>query len=170
MNAYRVTLFGATITTALMAGLYFSYVCSVMPGLGRGDDATYVRAMNQINVAIQNPLFFLAFGGSLLLIGAAALLGRTGDRPIGWLLGALGCYLGTLVLTAAVNVPLNNRLAKAGTDFGQARHAFALPWNVSNTARLVLCVAALVCLVVAISAEPAATPAARSAQRTGQLN
>ena len=48
-------LAAATITTGLMAGLYYAYACSVMPGLSRTDDRTFVSAMQQINVAIINP-------------------------------------------------------------------------------------------------------------------
>ena len=48
-------LAAATITTGLMAGLYYAYACSVMLGLSRTGDRTFVSAMQQINVAILNP-------------------------------------------------------------------------------------------------------------------
>jgi uncharacterized membrane protein len=49
------TLAAATLTTGLMAGLYYAYAYSVMLGLSRTDDRTFVSAMQQINVAILNP-------------------------------------------------------------------------------------------------------------------
>ena len=48
-------LAAATLTTGLMAGLYYAYAYSVMLGLSRTDDRTFVSAMQQINVAILNP-------------------------------------------------------------------------------------------------------------------
>jgi uncharacterized membrane protein len=155
MNAYRATLIGSTITTALMAGTYFAFVCAVMPGLARGDDATYVKAMNQINTSIQNPLFFMAFLGSAGFTGLAWYFARRAHQPgTSWIVTALGLYVATLVLTAAVNIPLNNRLARITDDFGAARQAFEAPWVIANVVRMLLCIAALTCLVVALSSPP----------------
>jgi hypothetical protein len=53
----------AALTTGLMAGVYYAYACSVMPGLARTGDRTFIDAMQQINVAIQNPVLFAAFSG-----------------------------------------------------------------------------------------------------------
>jgi hypothetical protein len=53
----------ATLTTGLMAGVYYAYACSVMLGLARTSDRTFIDVMQQINVAIQNPVFFAAFSG-----------------------------------------------------------------------------------------------------------
>jgi uncharacterized membrane protein len=49
-------LVAATVTAGLVAGLFYSYACSVMPGLGRTDDQTFIRSMQSINVAIVIPL------------------------------------------------------------------------------------------------------------------
>ena len=40
-----------------------------------------------------------------------------------------------VVITAAVNVPLNNRLAQAAPGDGAAFAAFAKPWRRANSAR-----------------------------------
>ncbi|WP_431883757.1 hypothetical protein [Micromonospora gifhornensis] len=40
-----VVLAGATFSTGLVAGLFFAYACSVMPGLGATDDRTLIGAM-----------------------------------------------------------------------------------------------------------------------------
>jgi uncharacterized membrane protein len=39
----------------LIAGLFYAYACSVMPGLADADDRTVIDAMQQINEAIENP-------------------------------------------------------------------------------------------------------------------
>ena len=56
-----VALAGATVTTGLMAGLFYAYAVSVSLGLAAQPDAAYVATMNEINARIQNPLFFLSF-------------------------------------------------------------------------------------------------------------
>ncbi|MGH3838754.1 MAG: hypothetical protein ACRDSG_06445 [Pseudonocardiaceae bacterium] len=58
-----VALVAATLATGLQAGLYYAFAVSVMPGLRRIDDRAFVEAMQQINVAIINPWFFLSFFG-----------------------------------------------------------------------------------------------------------
>src|SRR5688500_17535686 len=58
LSAVSVLLFG------LSAGVFFTYSNSVMPGLRRTDDHTYVTAFNGMNVAILNPLFFVVFVGA----------------------------------------------------------------------------------------------------------
>jgi uncharacterized membrane protein len=39
------SLIAATITTGLIAGLFFAFACAVMPGLHRTEDRTFVDAM-----------------------------------------------------------------------------------------------------------------------------
>ncbi|MFE0702153.1 DUF1772 domain-containing protein [Streptomyces sp. NPDC058872] len=143
-----VTLVAATVGTGLMAGLYFAFDVSVMPGLGRGDDHTYVTAMRNINTAIDNGLFGLVFLGVFVATGLAAVQQQRGGRADaarwGWLAFAL--YGLSLIVTAAVNIPLNNRLAKAGPDLAVARAGFGSRWNTGNLVRTVACTAALAAL------------------------
>ncbi|WP_426989356.1 hypothetical protein [Pseudarthrobacter sp. Y6] len=53
-------------------GLYYSFACSVMPGLRATDDATFVSAMSRINAAIQNPVSALSFVGAFLALAGSA--------------------------------------------------------------------------------------------------
>ena len=107
-------LVAATLCTGLMAGLFFTYANSVLPGLGKADDRTLVDAMQRINVAILNGWFGLAFAGALLTTIAAAVLHlRDGGRPaLPWIVAGLVLYVVVLVITFAVNVPLNDELAR----------------------------------------------------------
>ncbi|MEU6213383.1 DUF1772 domain-containing protein [Streptomyces sp. JL4002] len=143
-----VTLVAATVGTGLMAGLYFAFDISVMPGLGRGDDHTYVTAMRNINDAIDNGLFGLLFLGAFLATGiAAGQAQRGGHRDTarwGWLAFAL--YGLSLAVTAIVNIPLNNQLARAGADATAARTRFAGRWTTGNIIRTAACTAALAAL------------------------
>ncbi|MEV1147627.1 anthrone oxygenase family protein, partial [Micromonospora sp. NPDC049799] len=104
----------ATVTTGLMAGLYLGFSVAVMPALARVDDATFVRVMQRINDAIQNPLFGLVFVGALVAGGAAAWWHLDRGDVRWWVLaGAVG-YAVTVAVTVAANIPLNNRLDRAG--------------------------------------------------------
>ncbi|MFD7262422.1 DUF1772 domain-containing protein [Streptomyces sp. NPDC059874] len=143
-----VTLVAATVGTGLMAGLYFAFDISVMPGLGRGDDQTYVTAMRNMNEAIDNGLFGLLFLGAFLATGVAAAQqqrgGRTDAARWGWVAFAL--YGLSLLVTAIVNIPLNNQLARAGADVTAARSRFGGRWTTGNVVRTVACTAALAAL------------------------
>lgn len=49
-----VALVAATITTGLMAGVFGLYTHTIMPGLRRTDDRTFVAAFQSIDKAIIN--------------------------------------------------------------------------------------------------------------------
>ena len=40
MTVANVVLVAALVASGLIAGLFYAYACSVMPGLARGDDKT----------------------------------------------------------------------------------------------------------------------------------
>ncbi|MFF1556370.1 DUF1772 domain-containing protein [Streptomyces sp. NPDC058279] len=147
-KAQSVTLVAATVGTGLMAGLYFAFDVSVIPGLGRGDDETYVTAMRNINEAIDNGLFGLLFLGAFLATGVAAAQQQRGGRPhtARWAWTAFALYALSLVVTALVNLPLNARLARAGSDFSAARAGFGTRWRAGNIVRTLACATALAAL------------------------
>ncbi|SCE41769.1 Uncharacterized membrane protein [Streptomyces sp. DvalAA-14] len=154
-----LVLLATTISTGLMAGLYFAFCVAVLPGLGASDDRTFVEAMQRINVAILNGWFGLAFGGALLLGAlAAALHGRGDGRPaLPWIIAGVALYAASLVVTMALNVPLNDGLRDAGDparlrDPAAVRAAFESGWVRWNTVRTVACTAALGCLTWAMRA------------------
>lgn len=160
MSTAQPALHAATIAMGLSAGLYFSFDVSVMPGLDRGDDRTYVAAMQNINEAIENGLFGLVFFGAFLATGiAGARLTRIGQRTAArWTWAALALYTTAVVLTMGINVPLNKRLAAAGLpaaagELAALRTTFRKTWVPSNTVRTLACTAALLCLGRALSTQ-----------------
>lgn len=76
MNFEKTSLGLAAVTTGLVAGLFFAYQVSVNPAFKKLPDGEYIRAMQAINVAIQNPIFLSCFTGNLLFLGAATYLHR----------------------------------------------------------------------------------------------
>jgi uncharacterized membrane protein len=67
-------LLAATISVGLMAGVFTLYAHTIMPGLGKTDDRTFVGAFQAIDRAIINLWFIPVFLGALILILAAAIL------------------------------------------------------------------------------------------------
>ncbi len=146
-------LAAATLFTGLSAGVFFAYSTSVMLALRKVDDRTFVDVMQKINTAILNGWFLTAYAGALLAAAAAVLLhlGGAHRATLPWLVAAALLYAVVFVVTAAVNVPLNNRLDAAGlTDPAAARAAFEASWNRWNTVRTVSSAGALLTLAVAL--------------------
>lgn len=146
-------LTGASVGVGLMAGLFFAFDVGVMPGLAKADDAVFVSTMQHINEAIENGLFGLVFIGAFIATGvAAALQHRLGRHRVARLVwGALGLYTVMLVVTMAVNIPLNMALARVEGaltigELSAAREAFEVPWKIANAARTLACTGAL-CLL-----------------------
>lgn len=165
--ARAVTLVAATVTTGLTAGLFYAYACSVMPGLRGTDDRTFVEVMQRINIAILNGWFLLGFVGALLFTVAALVVHLAGDgeRALPAIIAALVCYVASLVVTRAINIPLNDALAAAGSpdrlaDPSPARARFEATWVRWNVVRALLCTASLVCLCWALVLHGQATATA----------
>lgn len=130
----------ALLASGLMAGLFYAYSVSVIWGLSRADPRAAIDSFNGINVAILNPLFLLVFIGLPVLAALAAFLFWQSGQPAAmWLFaGAAVIYaVGTIGVTMAVNVPMNEALAKVAMpqDVNAARliwDGFAsgwMPWN-----------------------------------------
>jgi len=95
------------------------------------------------------------FFGSLVLTASAAWANRH-EPAFAWILVALALSLVAVVITMAVNVPLNDALKGAGdpdriTDLGRVRDAFHEGrWAAWNLVRTLVSLAALGCLAWAL--------------------
>jgi uncharacterized membrane protein len=151
-----VVLIAATIAAGLMAGVFGLYANTIMRGLGRTDDRTFVGAFQAIDRAIINPLFLSTFFGALVLSGAAAVL-HLGDDGLALIVVAFALYLVGLVITLAVNVPLNDAIKAAGDpdaidDLAGVRRRFdEARWNRWNLVRVLVVTAAFACLASALA-------------------
>lgn len=153
----NAVLVAATVAMALFAGLFYTYATSIMVGLRRTDDHTFVAAMQWFNATIFNGWFFFSFFGSAALTALATVLHLGEDRRamLPWMVATLVLYGVTFIITVAVNVPLNNELAAAGApdrsaDPAVVRERFEATWVRWNAARAVTSTAALACLVIAL--------------------
>jgi uncharacterized membrane protein len=148
-------LVAAILTTGLMAGVFSLYAHTIMPGLGQADDRTFVGAFQAIDKAIINPWFMASFFGALVPTGLAGALHLSGHarNVLPWIAAAFILYLIAVVITLAVNVPLNDTIKAAGDPdhigdlAGVRRHFSEARWSAWNLIRAVTSTAAFGCLV-----------------------
>ncbi len=115
-----ILLWAATLSSGLMAGVYFAFSGFIMKAFDNIETAQSVAAMNSINEVILRSLFMPVFFGSsiisfLLVIIAFVYWGDAGA----WLALITGMiyFTGMFVCTVVFNVPLNNALARPGPDY-----------------------------------------------------
>jgi uncharacterized membrane protein len=153
-----ISLLAGTVLTGLSSGIIGLFAHTIMPGLKKTDDRTFVAAFQAIDRAIINPLFMLTFFGALVCSGVAAVLHLGGDDRslLPWILTATGLYLAVVVITMAVNVPLNDAIKAAGdpdriTNLAAVRANFhEARWVAWNLVRTVSSTAAFACLTWAL--------------------
>jgi uncharacterized membrane protein len=149
-------LASSTVAIGLMAGFFYAYACSVMVGLDRVDDRTFILTMQWINATVRNAVFAPAFFGALVLTTAAAVgavLARRAGRA--WIVVAAVLYAAAFLVTMTLNVPLNEQLAAAGDpnqigDLSAVRAAFEGQWVRWNLLRTLLTTGSLIALTIAL--------------------
>jgi uncharacterized membrane protein len=153
-----LSLVAATMLTGVMTGVFGIYANAIMPGLRTTDDRTFVGAFQSIDRAIINPLFMLAFLGALVLAAVAAGLNAGEPMVLWWVAAACVLYLAVVVITIAVNVPLNDAMKAAGdpdriADLAAVREQFdEARWVAWNIVRAILSAVAFGCLAWALVA------------------
>jgi uncharacterized membrane protein len=138
-----VTLMAATLSTGLSAGAFVLYWHTIMPGLAKTDDRTFVGAFQALDRAIINPWFMAGGFLGALVFTLLAGIAHLGQDTLPWIAAAFVLYLVTFVLTLAINVPLNDTLKAAGDpasiDVAAARAAFdEARWARVNRVRALL--------------------------------
>lgn len=155
-NMNSIILITTITTTALITGLFYAYTCSVNIGLGRLPNREYLTAMQNINSAILNPLFFMSFMGALILLPLSAWLNyeqSLSGRFLLLVIAAAVYITGVFGVTMLGNVPLNDMLAgvhlKSATvsDIARLRLSFEQPWLMWHSVRTV---ASVLCLVLTV--------------------
>ena len=139
-----------------MAGLFYSWSCSVMPGFARLKDREFVAAMQATNRAILNPVFFAAFFGAPVFLVISTILFYGEPSKFYLLLAATVIYLiGNFGVTIAGNVPMNNSLDSfdleiaSDEETARQRTNFESRWTNLNHLRAVASTIALILLIIA---------------------
>jgi uncharacterized membrane protein len=111
---YTATLIPA-LGCGLVAGVFFAFSSFVMAALRRLKSEEGIAAMQSINILAVTPVFMTAlFGTAAACLGLIAwAVTSWGEAPSALVLAGGGLYVvGTIGLTIARNVSLNNRLAR----------------------------------------------------------
>jgi uncharacterized membrane protein len=156
MTTINLFLTVTALASGLIAGLFYSYSCSVNPGLGALSDAGYLAAMQSINRVILNPVFFFSFMGTFLLLPLSTYQHfGTGSRFYLMLAAAAVYMIGTFGVTMLGNVPLNEALDKVNLTGASAqeltayRLRFEVPWNRLHAVRTYASVISFVLVLLA---------------------
>jgi uncharacterized membrane protein len=152
-----VVLGAAVFAMGLLAGLYFFSAIAVMPALTAADDRTLVDAMQQMIDKIENPAFLLVLLGAPTLAAVALVQARRSGQPktVGWIVAGLALYTVMVVITFAVNIPLNDDLQAEGDparieNLAEVRDDFVTPWVAWDIVRTLATIAAFACLTWAL--------------------
>jgi uncharacterized membrane protein len=144
------------IGAGLVGGVFFAFAF-VMKALAELPVSQGVLAMQRINVVVLNPLFLGVFMGTAVLAGVCIVAGcvQWGAAKAPLLLAAgLSYVLGSFGITAAFNVPRNERLARLPAESVEAAAywpEYVREWLLWNHARTVASLLSAVCAAVALA-------------------
>ncbi|GAA0944918.1 DUF1772 domain-containing protein [Nonomuraea longicatena] len=129
-----------------IAGLFYAFSMSVMPGLNAVEPAQAEAVMRSINRKILNPWLFLPFMGAPV---AALITGLLTDGPAAtWYFVAAGVnFVGSFLVTVVANVPMNNALDQGTLPFAR----YSPRWTAFNTLRTAACFVSLVSVGIALT-------------------
>jgi uncharacterized membrane protein len=132
---------------AVVGGAFFAFSAFVMKALAQLPASQGIAAMQRVNVVVLNPLFLSVFVGTAVMACICVLAGffPWGSPRSVLLLLAGGSYLaGSFGVTAAFNVPRNERLARLDAESAEAIAYWPvyvrewLRWNHVRTAASIL--------------------------------
>jgi uncharacterized membrane protein len=153
-------LYAATLVTALgcglIAGVFFAFSSFVMPALRRLSPERGIAAMQSINVLAVTPVFMTAlFGTAAACLGLVAWAAFSfGERSAALVLAGGALYIvGTIGVTIARNVQLNDRLATLhpqGADVAGRWDEYVTKWTAWNHVRSAASLVAAALLTIAL--------------------
>jgi uncharacterized membrane protein len=152
---FSLNLFSA-LGCGLMAGVFFAFSSFVMNALARLPPAQGIAAMQSINIAVINPVFFTPFFGTaaVCLFLAVRSLGSWNQPGAAYVLAASLLYLaGTILVTIVFNVPLNNALAEVKPESAEGARlwaAYLSRWTIWNHVRALAALAAAALFTLAL--------------------
>lgn len=131
------------IGAGLVGGVFLAFSSFVMKALAALPVEQGVAAMQRINLVVLNPLFLGLFVGTAVLAGICVFAGfhpPGTTRSILLLTAGLSYLVGSFGVTAAFNVPRNERLARLAPESAEAAAYWPvylrewLRWNHVRTA------------------------------------
>ncbi len=146
----------AAIGCGTIGGVFFAFSTFVMQALAQQPTPHGIAAMQSINLTVINPWFmttFLGTGIACILLAISSLLKWHQPSAIYLLIGSLLYLIGTVLVTIAFNVPLNDALAIIKPDSleGAALWAkYLTHWTFWNHVRTIGSLMAATLLTIAL--------------------
>lgn len=151
----------ALIIYGLIAGFFYAYSVDVMPALDQLPAQSAIHAMQEINIAVRNPVFFATFFGPLFL-GALTMvlivLAKNKKATIYCLLALLIYFLTAFLPTSSINVPMNIELGMINLPINEAEalkiwSVYSEKWTFWNTLRTIGSTTALIFIALSLTAQ-----------------
>lgn len=156
MNSAQLLTLPPLLLIGLMAGFFYAFSVCVLPGLDRIAPSAAIEAMQGINEAVQNPVFFITFFLTPVAAAISALvLWRSGNTAAAlWVVGGgLTYLLGAFLLTARINVPMNNASAlvePAASNAETIWREYSARWTFWNTMRTIASTLAMLMIAIGL--------------------
>ena len=145
----------AILGCGIIAGVFFAFSTFVMPALARLKPQEGIIAMQSINITAIDPLFMTALFGTAvicLFLAVFSVLKWHQPNSIYLLVGSLLYIIGTVGVTIAFNVPLNDALAKVDLNSVEGASLWAkylTNWTLWNHVRTIAAFGATTALAIA---------------------
>ena len=145
-SPYVVAATAAAISSAAVGGLFYAFSTFVMRGLDRARPVEAIAAMKGINAEAQanGPFLALFLGSAVLALVVGVIAAIHFTRPgSGFIIAGAVLALVAVVVTMAVNVPLNDALdaldpgSMSAPDALRQWRAYLVPWTAWNHVRTV---------------------------------
>ena len=146
------------LSVGAIFGFFYAWVCSTMWGLDETDPQVAIAAMQAMNASVRNAVFFPAFFLTPVFLVLTAVLAWSLTRyRTAILFGASAAvyFGGALLVTALINVPMNEALAVVNLPAEPLAaeriwQDYSKPWQTWNTIRSVFSGIALLLAGIAI--------------------
>jgi uncharacterized membrane protein len=150
----HILIITALLGSALVSGIFFAFSTFVMKALARIPAKEGIRAMQSINVVVINPAVMGVFIGTAVLsavIAVFSLGGWSGSLSHWFFVGALHYVIGTFIVTAFGNVPLNNQLESVSPEEGETLWSdYLSKWTFWNHVRTTAAMIAAFCFIMGL--------------------
>ena len=131
----------STLLLGLMTGFFATYSFNVNYAMLEVDGSTYATVQSLFNINVRHAGFFVCFFGAVLLPAITGVMWLRKDkrRALVWLAIALSYFIGIVIFTRFVNLPLNYYTeswnpASLPDDWKAVRDQ----WNTANLLRVIV--------------------------------
>ncbi len=154
-NVKFAALIAATLGAGALFGFYFTMSVSIMPGFDLTEPYAAITANQDIGRATQKSLFFVAFLGTPVALLACIALYWQARPARNWLFLGMTGWIGMMVVTVTLNVPLNQILDGLTITYDQADLAdlwasYSVDWQRWNWLRVLTSGISLVAVALAM--------------------